>query len=86
MLKNIISRGFSNKVLTFFVLGGPGSGKGTLCNDLVRDYKFIHLSAGELLRESRDSGSPEGELINQTILAGKIVPVDITANLLKQAM
>jgi UMP-CMP kinase len=38
--------------LHFFVLGGPGSGKGTLCYDLVRDYKFVHLSAGELLRQA----------------------------------
>ena len=52
----------------------------------MRDHKFVHLSAGDLLREERDSGSPNGRLINQTILEGKIVPVDITANLLKQAM
>ena len=75
-----------NKVLSFFVLGGPGSGKGTLCKDLVRDYKFVHLSAGDLLREERDSGSPNGRLINETILAGRIVPVEITANLIIQAM
>ena len=40
------------------IAGGPGSGKGTLCADLVRDHKFVHLSAGDLLREERDSGSP----------------------------
>ena len=73
-------------MLTFFVLGGPGSGKGTLCSDLVRDHGFVHLSAGELLRAERDSGSPQGDLINSTILSGKIVPVDITANLLLTAM
>jgi UMP-CMP kinase len=73
-------------VLTFFVLGGPGSGKGTLCKDLVRDHSFVHLSAGDLLREERDSGSPQGDLINQLILEGKIVPVQITVNLIKKAM
>ena len=58
---SLLSRSFSSsqdKVLTFFVLGGPGSGKGTLCKDLVRDHSFVHLSAGDLLREERDSGSP----------------------------
>ena len=88
--KFINNRAFSthrNKVLTFFVLGGPGSGKGTLCADLVRDNGFIHLSAGDLLRQERDTvGSKHGALINENILAGKIVPVEITVNLLKSAM
>ena len=33
-----------------FVLGGPGSGKGTQCENLVNLYGFTHLSTGELLR------------------------------------
>ena len=31
-----------------FVLGGPGSGKGTQCANIVRDYGWCHLSAGDL--------------------------------------
>ncbi len=34
----------------FFLLGGPGSGKGTQSENLIRDYKFKHLSSGDLLR------------------------------------
>lgn len=36
-----------------FVLGGPGSGKGTNCERLAEEFGFIHLSAGELLRSKR---------------------------------
>lgn len=68
------------------MLGGPGSGKGTNCGKLVSDYGFVHLSAGDLLRAERDSGSPNGELINNIILKGEIVPVEITVNLIKNAM
>ena len=39
-----------NPVEVFFVLGGPGSGKGTQCANLVKDYGFKHLSTGDLLR------------------------------------
>ncbi len=46
----------------------------------------MHLSAGDLLRAERDSGSPEAELINSIIMEGKIVPVRITVNLIKKAM
>ena len=70
----------------YFVLGGPGAGKGTQCAQLVSDFGFVHLSAGDLLREERASGSPNGELIESYIRDGKIVPVQITVTLLKNAM
>lgn len=41
-----------------FVLGGPGAGKGTQCAKIQSEYGFVHLSAGDLLRAERDSGSP----------------------------
>ena len=34
-----------------FVLGGPGSGKGTQCDRIVAKYGLKHLSAGDLLRD-----------------------------------
>ena len=30
----------------FFVCGGPGSGKGTQCERIVKEYGFTHLSSG----------------------------------------
>ncbi len=68
------------------MLGGPGSGKGTQCSNIVRDYGFVHLSAGDLLREEQKRESPNAELINTYIKEGKIVPVEITVNLIKTAM
>ena len=69
-----------------FVLGGPGSGKGTYCKKLVTEYDFVHLSAGDLLRAERDCGSENAKLINNYIVEGKVVPVEITCSLIKQAM
>lgn len=70
-----------------FVLGGPGAGKGTQCDYIVRDYGFVHLSAGDLLREERQRpGSQYGEEIEGHIRNGTIVPVKITCSLLKRAM
>ncbi len=34
----------ASKVTVIFVLGGPGAGKGTQCESLVKDYGFRHLS------------------------------------------
>eukprot|EP01017_Pseudomicrothorax_dubius_P003299 TRINITY_DN1043_c0_g1_i1.p2 TRINITY_DN1043_c0_g1~~TRINITY_DN1043_c0_g1_i1.p2 ORF type:complete len:192 (+),score=67.60 TRINITY_DN1043_c0_g1_i1:54-629(+) len=69
-----------------FLLGGPGSGKGTQSERLVKEHGFVHLSAGDLLREERKSGSPDGELIESYIRDGKIVPSEITVKLLENAM
>ncbi len=68
------------------VLGGPGSGKGTNCARIVKDFGYVHLSAGDLLREERKSGSDTAKLIEDRIKNGLIVPSEITVGLLMQAM
>lgn len=74
-------------VTVLFVLGGPGAGKGTQCANLVRDYNFTHLSAGDLLRAEQDrEGSEFGDLIKSYIKDGKIVPMEVTVLLLENAM
>lgn len=75
------------EVSVIFILGGPGSGKGTQSAKLVNDYGFVHLSAGDLLRaEQKREGSKYGELIAKYIREGNIVPQEVTIALLKQAM
>ncbi|GME70481.1 unnamed protein product [Ambrosiozyma monospora] len=76
-----------SEVDVIFVLGGPGSGKGTQCAKLVSQYGFVHLSAGDLLRaEQNKPGSEVGELIKNYIKEGLIVPQEITIGLLKDAI
>jgi len=75
------------KVTVLFILGGPGAGKGTQSANLVRDYGFVHLSAGDLLREEQDKeGSKYGQLIKDYIKEGLIVPMEVTVKLLENAM
>lgn len=77
----------SSDVQVLFVLGGPGAGKGTQCANLVRDYKFTHLSAGDLLRAEQDRPNSQfGQLIKDYIKDGKIVPMEVTVQLLENAM
>ncbi len=74
-----------NKVI--FLLGAPGSGKGTECQKLVEDFGYEHLSAGDLLREERSkTDSQYSELIENHIKNGTIVPVEITCRLIERAM
>ena len=83
---NMIASSENNLPKVFFVLGGPGAGKGTQCTKLSSEYGLLHLSAGELLREERNSGSSQGELIESIIKEGKIVPSSITVALIEKAI
>uniref|UniRef100_A0A5B6YV83 UMP-CMP kinase n=1 Tax=Davidia involucrata TaxID=16924 RepID=A0A5B6YV83_DAVIN len=69
-----------------FVLGGPGSGKGTQCAKIVETFGFTHLSAGDLLRKEISSNSENGMMILNTIKEGKIVPSEMTVKLIQRAI
>ena len=40
----------NNDNICALIVGAPGSGKGTLSNWIVRDFKLNHVSSGDLLR------------------------------------
>lgn len=62
------------------------SSQGTQCALIVEKFGFVHLSAGDLLREERNSGSELAKMINDFIKEGKIVPATHTVGLLQKAM
>lgn len=75
------------KVTVVYILGGPGSGKGTQSARLVQDYGFMHMSAGDLLRaEQGRQSSQYGQMIKDYLREGKIVPMEVTVKLLENAM
>ena len=63
----------TQKPRLIFVVGGPGSGKGTQCAKLVEKYKFEHLSTGSLLRAEVESGSEKGAELKKIMLEGGLV-------------
>ncbi|KAI9142593.1 adenylate kinase 1 [Paraphysoderma sedebokerense] len=69
-----------------FVLGGPGSGKGTQCANLMNELKFSHISSGDIFRSEVKKGSELGQTLNQIMRDGKMVPLDITKLLLINEM
>jgi len=69
-----------------FVLGGPGAGKGTMCELAEGQLGWTHLSTGELLRSERELGGANATTIEKFLTAGKLVPNEIVVTLLKEAM
>ncbi len=69
-----------------FVLGGPGAGKGTMCELAEAQLGWTHLSTGDLLRTEQLAGGETGDTIQPLLAAGKLVPNEIIVTLLKDTM
>ncbi len=69
-----------------FVIGGPGSGKGTMCELAESQLGWTHLSTGDLCRAELKAGGPTAATIDEFITAGKLVPNEIVVTLLKNTM
>jgi len=69
-----------------FVLGGPGAGKGTMCELAESQLGWTHLSTGELVRAEQAKGGPTGAKIAALLADGKLVPNEIVVTLLKNTM
>lgn len=72
-----------NKKIIIFLIGGPGSGKGTQSERIIKDFDTGYMSAGDLLRKESDKGTSIGKFILEQMKQGAIVPQEIILNLLK---
>lgn len=73
------------KPQTIWILGGPGSGKGTQCKALVDGFPghFFHISTGSLLREATQEPTLEHAEIIECMKQGKMVPSKPLVQLIK---
>jgi len=69
-----------------WVLGGPGSGKGTQCAKIVEKYGYVHISSGDLLRAEVAKQSDIGKQLNEIMKKGELVPLETVLQLLKNAI
>jgi adenylate kinase len=57
-----------------FVLGGPGSGKGTQCAEISKKFRLAHISTGDILREEVKNKTMVGKKAEELIREGKMIP------------
>ncbi len=70
-----------------FVVGGPASGKGTICGELARrNEALVHLSSGELLRDEIRRGSALGRQLAEQIARGELVAASVVLSLIEQSL
>ncbi len=68
--------------LLFILSSAPNSGKGTVCDRLLKDTQLVHLSTGDLLRDEIRRGSETGAAVQRLMAAGRLVGEDIVNELI----
>ncbi|CAG7822593.1 unnamed protein product [Allacma fusca] len=68
------SSGPRPKNVFIVIMGPPGSGKGTISERIVRDFKLLYLSSGDVLRNHISNQTEFGVQIKPIVAAGKLVP------------
>jgi hypothetical protein len=57
--------------LKSLILGPPGGGKGTIAKKIIKDFSFLHLSTGDVLRHHVRKGSEIGKKARGFMASGK---------------
>jgi adenylate kinase len=71
--------------MTYHLWSKSHVGKGTQCDKLA-GLGYAHISTGDLLRDEIKRGSELGAKLEADMKEGKMVPLEITMDLLKKAM
>jgi len=79
---NIIKNSVQGKVI--FLMGYPGSGKGTQGKILEKLLAIPHVSTGELFRAEKESNSKIGRQMADFMNRGEIIPSELTFEYLRQ--
>lgn len=65
------------------ILGAPGSGKGSQCKWITKDYDVPHISTGDILRKNIADGTALGMEAKSYMDKGELVPSELVIALLK---
>ena len=72
--------------MNLILLGAPGSGKGTLAKNIVKNYNIPQISTGDILRANITFGTELGLKAKAYMDAGKLVPDELVIDLLQQRL
>ena len=68
--------------MVIVMLGAQGSGKGTVGVKLAEELGLVHVSTGDIFRENIKNNTELGKEANAYILAGNLVPDELTNRIL----
>lgn len=68
------------------LLGPPGAGKGSVAALIKDEYKLLHISTGDILREEIKKESPLAKEIKSYIEKGALVPDEVITKMVDQKL
>lgn len=72
--------------MKIILLGAPGSGKGTQAEVICKKYQIPHISTGNIIRESLESGSVIASEAKKYLDLGQLLPDDIVIKIIKDRL
>lgn len=72
--------------MNIVLLGAPGAGKGTQASLIEEKFHLVHVSTGDIFRANIKGGTPIGKLAKSYIDAGKLVPDEVTCEIVKNRL
>lgn len=72
--------------MNIILLGAPGAGKGTQASKIQEKYNLLHISTGDIFRANIKGGTKIGKLAKSYIDAGKLVPDEVTCDIVKDRL
>lgn len=72
--------------MNIVLLGAPGAGKGTQASFIEEQFNLVHISTGDIFRANIKGGTPIGKLAKSYIDAGKLVPDEVTCEIVKDRL
>lgn len=72
--------------MNIILLGAPGAGKGTQASLLEERFGLVHISTGDIFRANIKGGTPIGKIAKSYIDAGKLVPDEVTCDIVKDRL
>ena len=72
--------------MNIILFGPPGAGKGTQAENIVKNYKLLQISSGDLLREEVKKNSVLGKQIKTILDKGMFVTDDIINSLIENIL
>lgn len=72
--------------MNLVLLGAPGAGKGTQASLIEEKFNLVHISTGDIFRANIKGGTPIGKVAKSYIDAGKLVPDEVTCDIVKDRL